>query len=886
VLARLRNVPLFLIFASLSALPASNLREGPGGGDASFDSKSFFIGNQRRLLLCGGVHYFRFLPEEWRDRLLLTRLAGFNMVETPIPWSLHQPTKDEWRIDGPADLPRFLDLCHEQKLLAFVRIGPYVNAALSRGGLPPWLGDDPKLLIRSSNEPFLDAVRQYWAKLLPLLVARQVPRGPVALVQIEDTYRGPDDRYLSRLYDEVNNSGLRVPIVLSDLNPSRGFQRTAVPDTQVYATTELMPEGPLLWGERRKPFDAFGDILIEGLAKGVDGFNHAMWAAGTNLVLLPGSNFPTRFEASTSGLLEGGGESSVYDQVKRANWFARAFEPLLAQATALAGHPVLDQGKRAALIALGRSDGQAALLFFKRRYGTGDLPLKDPATGLAAALPTDANQFRHVVLNFPLTPKTTLAFSTAQVFAVPPTPGRCTLVVYAPSNAEAVMAFHTNERPDVKAGADALAWDDKAKQLVLRWRCAAKGERKDFVFQADLPVHVIALEESQVAHSWVLEGAGILVGASSVGEWTAGDKPTVVLRLPTRRLHYALTFYPTGNAAGVAPANGISDVKHDPAAGRIDCSLALDLMEPIALFLRKWEAADTLAEAEPGFDDSSWRETLRPEPMADAAHGWHRCRLDAPKAATRKLVLDNLADSATVYLNGQYVGQSPTKRLIDGPRGFAQPAHFDLALKAGENVLAIIVKNWGCYRNTSSYGLPLHAASGWGILGNVALDGKATGRWRQREGLSPQGRALAWKALEPKSETRNPKSETDRAPIRWFRTTFSLRKQPSASLGPGPAHHVPRLILKGPSCGALWLNGHYLGLYSQSGAEAGQGYYLPAPWLRDTNELILLEEGGQAPAEGEVRFDRAATYVPLRLDFGDAAAPEPPTKKGKARPKR
>ncbi len=874
----LRAVPVFLAFLAACASAGSNLREAPGGGDASFDSKSFLVGGQPRLLLCGGLHYFRIPPEEWRDRLLLTRLAGFNMVETPIPWSLHQPTKDEWRVDGPADLARFLDLCHEQKLLALVRIGPYVNAALSRGGLPAWLGDDPKLTIRSSNELFLDAVRQYWAKLLPLLADHQVPRGPIALVQIEDTYRGPDDRYLPRLCDEVNSSGLRVPFVLSDLNPAKGFQQASVPDTQVYATTELMPEGPLLWGERRRPFDAFADLVLEGIAKGVDGFNHSMWAAGTNLALLPGSNFPTRFEAATSGLLEGGGGSAVFAQAKQANWFARAFEPLLTQATALANHPVLDQSKRAALIAHGRSDGQATLLFLKRRVGTGDLALKDPATGLAASLPTDANQFRHVALNFPLTPKTTLAFSTAQVFAIPPTPGRCTLVIYAPPNAEAAMAFHTEERPEVRAGADAFTWNETAKHLVLRWRCAAKGERKDFVFQADVPVHVIAIEESLLPLTWVLEGAGVLVGASSVGEWTAGDKPTVELRLPTRRLHYALTFYPTGTAAGVAPAKGITDVKHDPAAGRIDCSLDLDLMEPLALFLRKWEAADALAEAAPDFDDSAWRETLRPEPMGDAPHGWYRCRFDAPKAAARKLILDDLADSATVYLNGQCVGQSPTKRLIDGPRGFAQPAHFDLALKPGENVLAILLKNWGCYRNTSSYGVPLNAASGWGILGNLALGGQATGRWRQREGLSPQGRSLAWNAIDPKSEIRNPKSEMDRTPIRWFRTTFALRKH--------PAHHVARLVLKGPSCGALWLNGHYAGLYSQSGAEAGQGYYLPAPWLRDTNELILLEEGGQQPAEGEVRFAREGTYVPLRLDFGPQAAPAAgPATKAKARPK-
>jgi len=856
------------------AAAASNLRQPPTGSDASFDSRSFLVGDQRRLLLCGGVHYFRLVPEEWRDRLLLTRLAGFNMVETPVPWSLHQPTKDDWRLDGPADLGRFLDLCHEQKLLAFVRIGPYVNAAVSRGGLPAWLGDDPRLLVRCANERFLEAVRQYWQKLLPLLVARQVPRGPVALIQIEDQYRGPDDRYLGRLYEEAKNAGFRVPIVLSGLNPCKGFQRMAVSDTAFFATTELMPGGPVAWGERRKAFDGFGDTLIEGLAKGIDGFDHALWAAGTNLALLPGSGFPTRYEDGTSGLLEAGGQSSVFDQVKKANWFARAFEGVLTQATTVAAPAFIKQERTSGLVTHCRGDGTTALLFVKRRYGEGELPLQDPATGLAARLPITAAAFRHAIFGLPLTPDTTLTLSTAQVFTIQAFPRKRLLVVYTPEKTEAVMAFRLPKRPTIHAGDNAFAWDDKAKQLVLRWTCAARGERRDFAFEADVPVHVVALEESQVELAWVLEGAGILIGASSIGEWTTGDKPTVELRLPTRRLHYALTFYPSGPQTGVGPAKGISEVKHDAATGRIDCRLDLDVMEPLTVFLRKWETADAVAEADPGFDDAAWRETLRPEPMGDDHHGWYRCRIKAARAATRKLVLDNVADAVTVYLNGQFVGQSPTKRLLDGPRSFPQPADFELPLKPGENALAILAKNWGCYRNTSAYGTPLNVASGWGILGNLAVDGQATGRWHQREGMAPQGRSLAWTPLQLKPETRDSKPRTQGPPIRWFRTTFAPRKH--------PAHLAARLLLKGPSHGVLWFNGHYVGLYSQTGAEAGQGYYLPAPWLRDQNELILLEEGGQQPSEGEVRFERSSTYVPLALEFGAQPAPAgPPAKKGK-----
>jgi len=851
----------------------AGLRRPPAGGDVSFDAKSFLIGERRLLLRCGGVHYFRLAPEEWRDRLLQTRLAGFNALETPVPWNLHQPTRDaELVLDGAADLGRFLDLCRDLKLLALVRIGPYVNAGVTSGGLPAWLADDPKLLIRAADERYLRAVHGYWAKLLPILLARQAPAGPVALVQIEDHYRGPDDRYLLRLYDEVKNSGFRVPIVLSELHPCKDFQQARTTDTALFATTELMPAGPVAWGERSKAFEGLGQILIEGLARGLDGFNHSMWAAGTNLALLPASSFPTRHEAPTSGLLEGGGLSPVFAEAKSANLFAQAFESVFTQATTLSAHPLLDQGRRAGLVAYGRTDGQTALLFLKRRYGEGALALADPATGETAALATNPRELRHVVVSYPLTPKTTLALSTAQVLTIQPYPDKRVLVVHAPEKTEAVMVFRTPKAPAVRAGADALAWNEKAQQLTLRWKCSAKGERRDFLLDADVPIHVIALEESQVGQAWVLDGAGILIGPARIGEWATGDKTSVELRMPTRRVRQAVTFYPTAPLRGVAKAAGVSDVQCDETARRIDLRLDLEVMEPLTLFLRKWETADDLAEATPDFADTAWRDTLRPLPLGEGRHGWYRCRFQAAKAATRKLSLESIADAATVYLNGQCIGQSTTKRLMDGPRAFPHPAQFDLPVKAGDNVLAILLKNWGCYSNALSYGVPLAPASAWGILGGLALDGQPPGRWRQHEGLEPAGQSFAWK---PVDTAPGAKPAAKGAPVRWFRATFAPRKQ--------AVQPAARLHLKGVSYGAFWLNGRFAGLYSQAGAESGLGYRLPTPWLRDQNELILLEEGGQEPTECEVRFDRNDTYLPFTLEF--TAEPTPAAApKAKGRP--
>ena len=43
---------------------------------------AFFLDDQKLVLLSGAVHYFRVVPEYWRDRLQRVAAAGLNCVET------------------------------------------------------------------------------------------------------------------------------------------------------------------------------------------------------------------------------------------------------------------------------------------------------------------------------------------------------------------------------------------------------------------------------------------------------------------------------------------------------------------------------------------------------------------------------------------------------------------------------------------------------------------------------------------------------------------------------------------------------------------------------------------------------------------------------------
>jgi len=810
---------LLLVLIAAQAFGASNLRQPATGFEAGFDSKSFLVGGRRVFLRCGGVHYFRIQRAAWPEVLRQSRLAGLNMVETPVPWSLHEPARGKFRFDGQADLAAFLDLVHKHRLLAFVRIGPYVNAALSNGGLPAWLGEDKRLAVRSSNGRFIKAVRDYWARLLPVVAARQVPRGPVALVQIEDHYRGSDYGYLPKLYEEAKVRGVRVPVVLSELNPCRGFKGCAPSDTAAFITTELMPQGPLHWGERYVAFRGFGQILLDGVARGVDGWNHAMWAGGANLAVLPASSFPTRFEDGTCGMRQDLAPTGPFHEAKQVNWLVAAFEPVLTAATSLSKHPVLNAARQAGLVAYGRTDGTTTLLFLKRAYGKGDFPIADEATGQSGALPLDATAMRHVVFNFPLDTQATLAFSTAQIFAIRKFPARWLIVAYAPLGSETAMVFKTKNKPTNLIGRG-WQWQEAKKQLVLRWRCETKGQRDNFVAAGKPTIQVIALEESQLPLTWVLEGLGVVVGLPWVGDWGTDH---LEARLPTRRVNYK---------------------RAEPEAHRLDFAVALETIEPITIFLRKWEMAPP-PEAAENFADGAWTESPRPEPLGEAHCGWYRCTFECERATSSKLRFTNAADAITVFLNGRYVGRSATKRLMDAPRNFPHPTSLDVATRRGKNVLAVFAMNWGRYRNTTAYGVPLGGMTAWGILGDVTLGDRPLLRWRHREGTA--------------FPTRWGQPARGRSTLVWYRAKFGLK--------PTNLRLSARLLLKDMGYGAAWLNGKYLGLYSRAGYDATYGLAIPRGWLRSENELLVLEQDGRQPTELQIRFDRRATYLPLTIRF-------------------
>ena len=179
----------------------------------------FYLDGKPFRIISGSFHYFRTVPEYWRDRLEKLVNMGCNTVETYIPWNFHEPKRGEFLWDGMHDICRFIETASELGLYIIIRPSPYICAEWEFGGLPAWLLKDRNMRLRCSYKPYLDAVKEYYSVLIPKIAPYQITNGGrIILIQIENEYGyyGNDTAYLEFLRDTMRELGITVPFATSD----------------------------------------------------------------------------------------------------------------------------------------------------------------------------------------------------------------------------------------------------------------------------------------------------------------------------------------------------------------------------------------------------------------------------------------------------------------------------------------------------------------------------------------------------------------------------------------------------------------------------------------------------------------------------------------------
>lgn len=182
-------------------------------------NKEFFINGNKVKIISGAVHYFRIVPEYWRDTLLDLKAMGCNTVETYVPWNLHEPYQGKYDFSGIKDIETFLKLAEELELFVILRASPYICAEWEMGGLPAWLLKYPRIRLRTNDKQYLKCLDQYFSILLPKLSKYQITQnGPIILAQLENEYGsyGEDKEYLLAVYQMMRKYGIEVPLFTAD----------------------------------------------------------------------------------------------------------------------------------------------------------------------------------------------------------------------------------------------------------------------------------------------------------------------------------------------------------------------------------------------------------------------------------------------------------------------------------------------------------------------------------------------------------------------------------------------------------------------------------------------------------------------------------------------
>ena len=268
-------------------------------------------------LISGAVHYFRNMPDTWRDIFKKLRAIGCNCVETYCAWNMHEKKPDEYDFTNNLDIAKFLKIAGEEGLMAIVRPGPYICSEWEFGGLPWWIQADENMEIRCTNKAYIERFDKYLDKLFdevrPLLCTNG---GNVIMMQCENEYGyyGDDKKYLAYLRDGYIRRGIDVPLFTSDGTSKENLLDGSIDgcfatlnfgsrvEENFKAHDELFPDSPKMCMEMWNGwFDAWGDekhhtTSAEDYAKVVDdmltkgSMNMYMFIGGTNFGFTSGAN--------------------------------------------------------------------------------------------------------------------------------------------------------------------------------------------------------------------------------------------------------------------------------------------------------------------------------------------------------------------------------------------------------------------------------------------------------------------------------------------------------------------------------------------------------------------------------------------------------------------
>jgi len=200
----------------------------------SYDSKCLQIEGRDTFIYSGAFHYYRCPKELWAERFHKIKEAGFNGVETYVPWNYHErqmpsSPNDYSKIDL-TELEEWMRMAEEFGFYIIIRPGPYICSEWDGGGFPQWLASkrpkNPKreeMWLQTDDPEFLKWNKHWYDAVTKVVAPHQITRKPVGspgviMFQVENEYerlRLPENmkrEYLEELVTYARRGGIEVPI--------------------------------------------------------------------------------------------------------------------------------------------------------------------------------------------------------------------------------------------------------------------------------------------------------------------------------------------------------------------------------------------------------------------------------------------------------------------------------------------------------------------------------------------------------------------------------------------------------------------------------------------------------------------------------------------------
>ncbi|GGH00165.1 beta-galactosidase [Mucilaginibacter phyllosphaerae] len=647
----------------------------------NFNKKGFLINGKPTFLVSAGLEYARVPQQLWYDRLLRLKRAGFNCVEIYTLWNFHEPHEGKFVFTGDHDLNRFLDLVKQLDLYAIVRVGPYYCAEWDLGGYPLWLKFKPGLRVREDNEAFVKYVDRYFDKLLPIVCKQQINRGgPVIIVQLENEHNdgwgtAVPNNYFKRLQSKALAQGLQVPYFFSGLHHASDPAGDGTLDDAARPNPWFSTEFWSVWYSQygAKPADSavYARRTWKIIAHGGGGYNYYMAHGGSNF------NYSNNDEDAASydygaAVGQAGDLRPIYFAFKRAGFFARSFQDVLADGTdATAAYKSLLADTTLKITAR-KSDAGEVIFLDNPGNTVMEKSIVVDAKLPAAHLKLSAGEIYPLVHNYHINDKVKLKWALTRIYGLFKQGNTATILVEVPEGGKALLNFETVQNAIFTKGKQRFSVNG---QSVILQTENKPGFEKEYIFEVgDKRIRVLIADAAGMDKTWATEVAdanAIVSGPSYLGDVVVkNNRVQFEAEQPLAGLSMSDAMLYTEKASVVLKSI------HQP-----------NLKVPSKLILSPWQHKNAAVYATGNFNDSKWFASANPLQMgADGnltADAWYRTHLNIP-------------------LNGKYTlqiaGGGRAIAFVDGVKVASwkiADSELSLPLKRGKHTLAIFTAHDG-----------------------------------------------------------------------------------------------------------------------------------------------------------------------------------------------